>query len=58
MSTITSPTPPANDTATANNAAEFDSTRHEAFGERVVGMLNEASLTFMLSIGHPFRASR
>lgn len=32
--------------------AGFDSTRHAAFGERVVAMLNEASLTFMLSIGH------
>jgi len=32
--------------------AQFDATRHEAFGERVVGMLNEAALTFMLSIGH------
>lgn len=32
--------------------ADFDAARHEAFGERVVGMLNEASLTFMLSLGH------
>jgi len=32
--------------------APFDADRHEAFGERVVGMLNEAALTFMLSIGH------
>jgi len=31
---------------------QFDATRHEAFGERVAGMLNEAALTFMLSIGH------
>lgn len=33
-------------------STEFDAARHEAFGERVVGMLNEAALTFMLSIGH------
>jgi SAM-dependent methyltransferase len=31
---------------------EFDSDRHEAFGERIVGMLNEAALSFMFSIGH------
>jgi SAM-dependent methyltransferase len=31
---------------------EFDSSRHEAFGERVVGMLNDGALTFMFSIGH------
>ena len=31
---------------------DFDSQRHEAFGERVVGMFNEAALTFMISIGH------
>jgi SAM-dependent methyltransferase len=30
----------------------FDPDRHAAFGERAVGMLNEASLTFMLSLGH------
>ncbi len=30
----------------------FDSARHEAFGERATKMLNDASLTFMLSIGH------
>jgi len=30
----------------------FDAERYEAFGERVVGMLNEASLTFMFSLGH------
>lgn len=34
------------------NAIGFDSDRHEAFGQRVVGMLNDAALTFMLSIGH------
>ena len=31
---------------------EFDAARHSAFGERVVSMLNESALTFMLSIGH------
>src|SRR5688572_7830129 len=36
----------------AANTAPFDAARYEAFGERVVGMLNEAALTFMLSIGH------
>ena len=46
MSTVTPPTP------TANDIGEFDSQRHESFGVRVIGMLNEASLTFMLSIGH------
>lgn len=40
--------------ASARDAAadSFDTARHEAFGERVMGMLNEASLTFMLSLGH------
>ena len=33
-------------------STKFDAARHEAFGERAVGMLNEAALTFMLSIGH------
>ncbi len=46
MSQLTSPT------SSASETAEFDAARHEAFGERVVGMLNEASLTFMFSIGH------
>jgi ubiquinone/menaquinone biosynthesis C-methylase UbiE len=36
----------------ARHGTEFDDARHEAFGERVVGMLNEAALSFMLSIGH------
>jgi 2-polyprenyl-3-methyl-5-hydroxy-6-metoxy-1,4-benzoquinol methylase len=40
--------PPAGTTKPAG----LDAQRHEAFGERMVGMLNEASLTFMLSIGH------
>lgn len=35
-----------------SQAAPFVVARSEAFGERVVGMLNEAALTFMLSIGH------
>lgn len=35
-----------------NNPTSFDSARHEAFGERIAGMLNEGALTFMLSIGH------
>lgn len=49
MSSLTSVTfPPVSTLETA----DFDATRHEAFGERVVGMLNDASLTFMLSIGH------
>lgn len=30
----------------------FDSDRHSAFGERVVGMLNDSALTFMFSLGH------
>lgn len=38
--------------SSAANNAEFDAARHEAFGERMIGMLNEASLTFMFSIGH------
>lgn len=47
-------TPPSDAVTAPNNAetAEFDPARQEAFGERVVGMLNDASLTFMLSIGH------
>lgn len=36
----------------AADSTEFDTARHEAFGERVMGMLNEASITVMLSIGH------
>ncbi len=46
MSQLTAPTSAGAETD------EFDAARHEAFGERVVGMLNEASLSFMLSIGH------
>jgi SAM-dependent methyltransferase len=49
MSTPAFFTPAATDTA---DAAQFDTGRNEAFGDRVVAMLNEASLTFMLSIGH------
>jgi len=49
MSTLMSATLAPTDTT---KTAEFDATRHEAFGDRVVGMLNEAALTFMLSIGH------
>ena len=49
MSTITSPAFVARNIA---KRAEFNAARQEAFGERVVGMLNEASLTFMLSLGH------
>ena len=49
MSTTYSATPAPTDAAVA---AEFDAARHDAFGERVIGMLNEASLAFMLSIGH------
>lgn len=33
-------------------SAEFDAERHTAFGERVVGMLNDSALAFMFSIGH------
>jgi SAM-dependent methyltransferase len=49
MSTIPSP-----QLAVTKNAetTDFDAARHEAFGERVLSMLNESSLTFMLSIGH------
>jgi ubiquinone/menaquinone biosynthesis C-methylase UbiE len=36
----------------AAESVGFDAERHEAFSERIVGMLNEASLAFMLSIGH------
>jgi len=43
---------PLTPTCSTNETIEFDATRHEAFGERVVNMLNEASLTFMCSIGH------
>lgn len=49
MSTTTSTTHSVTDEA---NPAEFDSGRHEQFGERVVGMLNDAALSFMISIGH------
>ncbi len=49
MSTLRAVTPATHRTA---KTAEFDAARHEAFGERAVGMLNEAALTFMLSIGH------
>lgn len=49
MSTLTS-TPFTSDEPA--ESLEFDNSRHEAFGERVVGMLNDAALTFMLSIGH------
>ena len=30
----------------------FDQDKHEAFGDRLAGMLNEAALTFMISLGH------
>ena len=49
MSTLTSAT--FTPTHTASHA-QFDSARHEAFGERMVGTLNQAALSFMLSIGH------
>ena len=39
-------------TSSSSKTSEFDSARHDAFGERVVGMLNEGALTFMFSIGH------
>jgi ubiquinone/menaquinone biosynthesis C-methylase UbiE len=49
MSTLASaPTTPISFAETTR----FEAQRHEAFGERMVGMLNEAALTFMLSIGH------
>lgn len=38
--------------ADTTQTGQFDDARSEAFGQRVVGMLNEAALTFMLSIGH------
>ena len=41
MSTIASPT-----------TTDFDQNRCDAFGDRVVGMLNEAALSMMISIGH------
>jgi hypothetical protein len=49
MSTVSSPESSLADTTQTDR---FDAARSEAFGERVVGMLNEAALTFMLSIGH------
>ena len=49
MSTVT---PPEFSLADTFRTTRFDDARSEAFGERVVGMLNEAALTFMLSIGH------
>lgn len=49
MSTLTTPKSAA---INKDETASYDNARHEAFGERVVGMLNDASLTFMLSIGH------
>lgn len=49
MSALTSVAIPS----TSNHeTAEFDAARHGSFGERIVAMLNEASLSFMLSIGH------
>lgn len=42
--TVSNPDNPSGET--------FDSERHETFGNRVVGMLNEAALTFMFSLGH------
>ena len=39
--------------ATATQAkSEFDQSRSDAFAERIVGMLNEATLSMMISIGH------
>ena len=49
MSAITSPSSSAHEIVAPR---QFDDARHETFGNRVVGMLNDASLTFMLSIGH------
>jgi SAM-dependent methyltransferase len=43
---------PRNSINPAAKQEPFDAARHQAFGDRVVGMLNEAALTFMLSIGH------
>ena len=31
---------------------DFDTARYEAFGNRALAMLNEAALTFMISLGH------
>lgn len=49
MATVTSV---SLETANSAETAQFDTARHEAFGERVVGMLNDAALAFMFSIGH------
>jgi len=39
-------------TVQIDSDSPMDMATHDAFGERVVGMLNEAALTFMLSLGH------
>lgn len=46
---MSTPTPTM--TAPAASAA-VDADKHEAFGARVVGILNDASLAFMISLGH------
>ncbi|MCG6154807.1 class I SAM-dependent methyltransferase [Rubinisphaera margarita] len=46
MSTVTS------SISSLSESTEFDTNRSEEFGQRMVGMLNEAALSFMLSIGH------
>ena len=52
MSTITNGQISENATDYGLDSRPLDAERHEAFGERVVGMLNAASLSFMISIGH------
>lgn len=49
MSTLT---PFTSGPASSAEPPGFDAARYEAFGERVIEMLNEAALTFMLSLGH------
>ncbi len=43
---------PASTSVASETGANYDNARHDAFGERVLGMLNHASLAFMFSIGH------
>jgi 2-polyprenyl-3-methyl-5-hydroxy-6-metoxy-1,4-benzoquinol methylase len=47
--------PNATRTASLTSAPPLDQQRQEAFGERMMQMLNEASLALMLSIGHRTR---
>ena len=40
------------DTITPASASAFDDARAEAFGEQMVGVLNNGTLALLISIGH------